>query len=161
VKLTNHIHQVPRFRMNGPVPSRPHNASMFCTGRNLSLPLEDVEWECKMICKRNYITFLVSIFLKIKFPLHNIEVWTYDKVKSDLGYNDRIFLFLLLTLLLNISCRKYWVHSEWVTFFPPKLRAIIFKQRCMHCNYGVVEEWNFIKVIFDSNRLFYCLYRKK
>ena len=31
-------------------------------------------------------------------------------------------------------------------------RAIILKQHLMHCNYGVAEEWNFIKdsVLFKS-----------
>jgi hypothetical protein len=46
-----------------------------------------------------------------------MEVWTYDKLKNDLRYRNRIFLFLLLILFLNIACRKDWVHSEWVSFF--------------------------------------------
>jgi hypothetical protein len=45
-------------------------------------------------------------------------------------------------------------------FFCPNRRAIILKHHCMHCNYDIVEEWSFIKVIFDSNPLFhFCIGR--
>jgi hypothetical protein len=134
VKLTNHLHLVPRLRMRGTIPELPPHAFMAVTGTTLSLPLillisYAIPWMHGVVWVKN--SFRIFFF---QFPFLNPDIlpitlflsvlWqmTYLLASRTMQRHKMtiiIFFHTLLTSLIANECYINWINNTMLLNKPP------------------------------------------